>query len=115
MSLSISLDLNDATLADLDAFLTAARSAQAPESAELHLEEDKLVLSIGTPVNNTRTETLHRPHSHEASSPEPRPRPGRERYSADTAIRNIIDMLSERLDGPNPPRGTFGNFGSAQD
>lgn len=105
MSLNLSLDLNDATLADLDAFLSAARAAGCDPAAALSLEGTVMRLDVDKP---------------RVVSTEPKPEGPRrnslDRSVAESTIRSIIDALSERLDSPHPPHGnSFGTFGPRAD
>ena len=116
MSLNLSLDITTATLADLEAFLAAARAAGATGSDALELEDAQLRVSVTKPRPE---ENIHasadEPATTQATQPQaPRhsqqPRSAWERTLGDNALRSVIDILSERLD---PPRGgsSFGNFG----
>ena len=105
MSLNFSLDLNAATLADLDAFLSAARAAGCDPAAALSVEGTVMRLDVDKP---------------RVVPPEPKPEAPRrsslDRSVAESTIRSIIDALSVRLDSPHPPRGTsFGTFGPGAD
>ncbi|HAT1302455.1 TPA: hypothetical protein I8V98_000774 [Corynebacterium striatum] len=102
MSLNLSLDITTATLADLEAFLAAARAASATDDADLVLDGTYLRVDVSSP----------RAEKPQAENPQAtaHPRHSVEQPLGDNAIRSIIDILSERLD---PPRGgsSFGTFG----
>lgn len=105
MSLNLSLDLADATLADLEAFLAAARAANSDPKAELSVEGTVMRVDVDKP--------RVRPAE---PQPDRRPRTVMDRPVAENTIRSIIDALSERLDPPHPPRGSsFGTFGPDSD
>ena len=98
MSLNLSLDLNDATLADLGAFLAAARAANGDPAAAVSVEGTVLRVDVAKPRVSP-------------AEPKPRPRSGLDRPVAESMIRTIIDALSERRE---PPReNSFGTFDSA--
>lgn len=87
MSLNLSLDLNDATLADLEAFLAAARAAGCDPAAALSVEGTVMHVDVAKP--------RVRP---DVSKPDTPRRTNLDRSAAESTIRSIIDALSERLD-----------------
>ncbi|OFR62988.1 hypothetical protein [Corynebacterium sp. HMSC078H07] len=100
MSLNLSLDLKDATLADLEAFLAAARAADSDPHAALSVDGTVMRVDVDKPrvrPVEPQKDTQQRSHF--------------DRPVAENTIRSIIDALSERLDRPYPPRGSsFGTF-----
>lgn len=105
MSLNLSLDLSDATLADLEALLAAARAAGCDPAAALSVEGTVMHVDVAKP----------RVHP-DVSKPDTSRRTNLDRSTAESTIRSIIDALSERLDPPHPPHGTsFGTFGPSVD
>ncbi|MFS0501509.1 hypothetical protein ACL1CX_02180 [Corynebacterium striatum] len=102
MSLNLSLGITTATLADLEAFLAAARAASATDDADLVLDGTHLRVDVSSPRAEKPQVETPQATAH--------PRHSVERPLGDNAIRSIIDILSERLD---PPRGgsSFGTFG----
>ena len=98
MSLNLSLDLNAATLADLDAFLSAARAAGCDPAAALSVEGTVMRLDVDKPLV-TPTEP----------KPEAPRRTSLDRSVAESTIRSIIDALNDR--GENPRGNDYGSFG----
>ena len=105
MSLNLSLDLKDATLADLEAFLAAARAADSDPHAALSVDGTVMRVDVDKP----RVRPVEPQKGAQQRSRVDRP-------VAEHTIRSIIDALSERLDPPYPPRGgSFGSFGPDTD
>lgn len=96
MSLNLSLDLSDASLAELSALLSAARAAGAQQNNELRIEGTVLTIEIAQPEDKPAPQ-------HPRAEGRGRP----ERPLGESTIRSIIDALNDRID---PPRGSFGSF-----
>lgn len=107
MSLSLSIDLNDATFADLRALVDAARTAGVSDDIRLELEDTTLIVTASDTAD--RDEAVDAP----ASGTTPRNEHHRGPFSSgnwggqgsqigDAAIRSVIDILTGRQE---PPRG----------
>ncbi|MDN6099817.1 hypothetical protein [Corynebacterium flavescens] len=102
MSLTLSLDLSSASVAELSALLAAARAAGVQPSTKLSVEGSVLTIDVTQPETNpARQEGWEDARANTG-------RTGRsDRPVGETTIRSLIDLLNERLD---PPRGSFGSF-----
>ncbi|WP_448856238.1 hypothetical protein [Corynebacterium camporealensis] len=98
MSLNLSLELNTASIADLEALLAAARAAGVPETAALRLEGEVLHVDIDSP---RRTQN---------DQPAPRSPKG-----LDNTASSVLDAIGKYLENSrnnNDGRGdNFGHFG----
>lgn len=105
MSLSLSIDLNDATFADLRALVDAARTAGVSDDVRLELEDTTLLV--------TATDTAARDGSGDAPAGAATPRTeqprgpfgsgnwgGQGSQIGDAAIRSVIDILTGRQEPP---------------
>lgn len=93
MAVNLSIDLDNATFADLVALVEAARAAGVDTRAPLALEGSSVSLRVAEPAAAGRAVPERQPAKHSA----------REAHGAplgDAAIRSVIDILSGRLDPP---------------
>ncbi|MDO5669132.1 MAG: hypothetical protein Q4G50_03930 [Corynebacterium sp.] len=101
MSLSLSIDLNNATFADLRALVDAARTAGVQDSVKLDLEDTTLLVTADAAERDEVSSS--------AAGERPRPEPPRSPFGGqgsqigDAAIRSVIDILTGRQE---PPRRT---------
>jgi len=105
MSLSLSIDLSDATFADLRALVDAARTAGVSDDVHLELEDTTLIV--------TAADTADRDEVVDATTRTTPPRPehargpfgsgnwgGQGAQIGDAAIRSVIDILTGRQEPP---------------
>ena len=87
MAVHFSIDLNDATFADLVARVEGARVAGVDKHARLELEDTTLTLEVepDTRRSTTRTEA---------------PTGGQLPQLGDAAIRSVVDILTGRQEPP---------------
>lgn len=98
MAVVLSIDLSDATFADLRALVDAAATAGVSDSVSLVLEDTTLIVSADDTSDRDPIVAPRADH----------PRPHFERGAhgssvGDAAIRSVIDILTGRQD---PPRGS---------
>ncbi len=105
MPLSLSIDLSDATFADLRALVDAARTAGVSDDVRLELEDTTLlVTATDTAARDEHDDVPSRPTT-------PRTEPSRSPFSSghwgaqgsqigDAAIRSVIDILTGRQEPP---------------
>ncbi len=98
MPLSLSIDLSEATFADLRALVDAAHTAGVDSHTRVELEDTTLLVTIdGTAEREAEPEVIDR-------EPETRPRPafnpGTGQQLGDAAIRSVIDILTGRQEPP---------------
>lgn len=94
MAVNISIDLHDATFADLVALVDAARVAGVDAHTALQLEDS--TLQIAVEASNTGHARTPQAPAEQTPAPSPLPQLG------DAAIRSVVDILTGRQD---PPRG----------
>lgn len=98
MAVSLSIDLSDATFADLRALVDAARTAGVSDTSTLELEDTTLIVAADN--------TAGRPTPPDPETPPRPPHAGshnpRGAAIGDAAIRSVIDILTGRQE---PPRG----------
>ncbi|WKD59659.1 hypothetical protein [Corynebacterium caspium] len=92
MALHLSIDLKNATLADLENLVAAAHSAQASSDTKLELDPEKQTLTL-------HAEGKKSPVSHTEYS-------GEQRWNipnslGENAVRSVIDILTGRLEPPH--------------
>ena len=88
MAVHFSIDLNDATYADLVALVEGARVAGVDKQARLHLEDTTLSLDVEPDTRRGTTRTEH-------------PAPGGQLPQlGDAAIRSVVDILTGRQEPP---------------
>lgn len=98
MSLSLSIDLSDATFADLRALVDAARTAGVQDNVKLELEDTTLLVTADA---SERDEVSHTPTGERSRPESPRsPFGGQGGQIGDAAIRSVIDILTGRQDPP---------------
>lgn len=90
MAVHFSIDLNDATYADLVALVEGARVAGVDKHARVHLEDTTLSLEVEPQVRAER---------HSARS-EQAPAGGQLPQLGDAAIRSVVDILTGRQEPP---------------
>lgn len=89
MAFHISLDLNDATFADLVALVDAARAAGIDPATPLELEDTTMCFSVEPGQGRTPAQT------------EPAPKQaGHIPPLGDAAIRSVVDILTGRQEPP---------------
>ena len=88
----MTIDLNDATFADLVALVDAARVAGIDPATPVTLEESELTVAVD-PAPKPAPHSEHRPSEHD---PAPRPLP----QLGDAAIRSVVDILTGRQEPP---------------
>jgi len=107
MSFKLQLDVENVTVGELSALLSAAHAAGVREGDSLNLDGTTLTIEVSTP----REEKPAPPRP--ASSPhDSRQAPrswGRADRIGEAAIRSIIDALNER--GENSRSNDYGSFG----
>lgn len=92
MAVNVSIDLDNATFADLVALVDAARAAGVDTSAKLGLDESTLSLRVADPGAAKPPErSAGAKHATRDSHGAP---------LGDAAIRSVIDILSGRLEPP---------------
>ncbi|WKD57302.1 hypothetical protein CAPI_03720 [Corynebacterium capitovis DSM 44611] len=91
MALNITIDLNGATFADLEALVDAARVAGVEKNSKVELEDTSLHIQVDTAGERPHGPVHPGPGGH---SPRPVPQVG------EAAIRSVIDILSGRLEPP---------------
>ena len=88
MAVHFSIDLNDATYADLVARVEGARVAGVDKQARLNLEDTTLSLEVEPDTRRGTTRTEH-------------PTPGGQLPQlGDAAIRSVVDILTGRQEPP---------------
>ena len=92
MAVNLSIDLNDATFADLVALVDAARAAGVDTHAKLGLDGSTVSLSVAEPAA-TKPPERHSGPSHATRDSQGAP-------LGDAAIRSVIDILSGRSEPP---------------
>ncbi|MDK8449495.1 hypothetical protein [Corynebacterium mastitidis] len=85
MALHLALDLHGATLGDLEALVSAARSAGAEDSSAIDVDTQNLTLSVCA-------------HSPRRSVPEAAGAP--HNGVGEAAVRSVIDILTGRQEPP---------------
>ncbi|AGF72985.1 hypothetical protein [Corynebacterium halotolerans] len=109
MSVQLSIDLSDATFADLRALVDAARTAGVDSRARLELEDTTLIVTAdGTTRPEPEPEILDRDRDRgrgTSTGRNQRPAwdPTMGHQLGDAAIRSVIDILTGRQE---PPRGS---------
>ena len=105
MSLSLSIDLTNATFADLRALVDAARTAGVNDSIRLELEDTTLIVTAADTAD--RVEVVDAPAGENTTRPEPPRGPfspgswaGSGGQIGDAAIRSVIDILTGRQEPP---------------
>lgn len=104
MPLSLSIDLSDATFADLRALVDAARTAGVSDDVHLELEDTTLIVTADDTADRAAT-------SEAPSAAPPRAEHPRGPFSSgnwagqgsqigDAAIRSVIDILTGRQEPP---------------
>lgn len=92
MAVSLSIDLADATFADLRALVDAARTAGVSDNVTLELEDTTLLVIADATANRPRSSAAEPVvKSHQAP---------RGPAVGDAAIRSVIDILTGRQDPP---------------
>lgn len=103
MAVSLSIDLSDATFADLRALVDAARTAGVQDSVTLVLEDTTLlVTSSDTAERDEVTEPAGtgRPRPEHPRGPFTPGNWGQGTQIGDAAIRSVIDILTGRQEPP---------------
>lgn len=106
MAVSLSIDLTDATFADLRALVDAARTAGVQDSAQVELEDTTLIVT--SEDTSDRTEVVDAPSGERPRNDhQPRGPFGSGNWSGqggqigDAAIRSVIDILTGRQEPPH--------------
>lgn len=104
MAVSLSIDLSDASFADLRALVDAARTAGVADDVTLELEDTTLIVTVDNTAE--RVEVVDPPRE-ERTRPEPPRGPfstgnwaGHTGPIGDAAIRSVIDILTGRQEPP---------------
>lgn len=95
MAVHITIDLSDATFADLVALVDAARVAGVEHTTELLLEDTTLTIEVDPPRTVARAQDPGRGQEsaqHGGMSQLP--------HLGDAAIRSVVDILTGRQDPP---------------
>lgn len=92
MAVHMTIDLENATNADLVALVDAARVAGVTSTTPLHLEDTTLTLEV-EPTPAQEPKAPHPDHAHDAAQ---RPLP----QLGDAAIRSVVDILTGRQEPP---------------
>ncbi|QPK78552.1 hypothetical protein G7Y31_08290 [Corynebacterium lizhenjunii] len=87
MTLSLRLDLNNATVADLEALLAAARAGGIGKHSAVTLHDNHLEI---TATNPTATPTQTQPEQPPASHNQPQLGP-----VGESALRTVVDLLAK--------------------
>lgn len=107
MAVSISIDLTDATFADLRALVDAARTAGVSDDVSVVLEDSTLIVTADDTTE--RVEVVDAPSENRTPRPDtPGPRSpfgtghwgGQGGQIGDAAIRSVIDILTGRQEPP---------------
>ena len=104
MSFKLQLDVDNATVSELSALLSAARAAGVRDGDALHLDGTTLTIEVSTPREEKPAPPRQEP------SPDSSRQAPRSWGRADT-IRSIIDALNDR--GENPRGNDYGSFGDS--
>ena len=107
MSFKLQLDVENATVGELSALLSAARAAGVREGDSLDLDGTTLTIEVSTP-----REEKPAPPRPESSPHDSRQAPrswGRADRIGEATIRSIIDALNDR--GENSRGNDYGSFG----
>lgn len=95
MAVHISIDLDNATYADLVALVDAARVAGVDPSAPLALEHTTLTIEVEAAKSSPQSLAAREPaHQGDESPHRPLPQLG------DAAIRSVVDILTGRQEPP---------------
>ncbi|RNE49545.1 hypothetical protein [Corynebacterium alimapuense] len=107
MAVSLSIDLNNGTFADLRALVDAAETAGVDDLVSLQLEGSTLVVTAEARLPRERpvSEVVDNEQGSHSSTANPRSRFERSggEVIGDAALRSVIDILTNRQD---PPRGS---------
>ncbi|MDO5511416.1 hypothetical protein [Corynebacterium sp.] len=102
MAVSLSIDLSNATFADLRALVDAARTAGVTDTAQVQLEDTTLLItSDDTAKRSEACDTPTPRNEHPPRGPfGPGNWPGQGGQIGDAAIRSVIDILTGRQEPP---------------
>ena len=106
MSFKLQLDVDNATVGELSALLSAARAAGVRDGDALHLDGITVTIEVSTPREQKPT-----PPSPESTPQNSRQTPrswGRADRIGEATIRSIIDALNDR--GENQRGNDYGSF-----
>ncbi|MCZ9295718.1 hypothetical protein [Corynebacterium yonathiae] len=107
MSFRLQLDVDNATVGELSALLSAARAAGVRDGDALHLDGTTFTIEVSAP-----REEKPAPPRPESAPQNPRQAPrswARADRIGEATIRSIIDALNDR--GENPRGNDYGSFG----
>ena len=107
MSFKLQLDVDNATVGELSALLSAARAAGVRDGDALHLEGTTLPIEVSPP--REEKPVTPRPESAPHNSRQAPRSWGRADRIGEATIRSIIDALNDR--GENPRGNDYGSFG----
>ncbi|WCZ32897.1 hypothetical protein [Corynebacterium massiliense] len=117
MALTLSVDISDATFADLTAVITAAQAAGVKPDAQLSLEGSTLHITIDKPESAGHQNLPHHGPRHGGDrGPQPAhhdaPGPRNSRGSrnpvgpvGEAAIKSVVDILTGKQEPPRPTGG----------
>ena len=108
MSLTLSIDLGDATFADLSAVIAAAQAAGVKPDTQLELVDGALQITVDEPAGK-KTSSLAESARHRESEAKSGGTSRREPIG-EAAIKSVIDILTGRQEPPL--QSPFGRFDS---
>lgn len=107
MSFRLQLDVDNATVGELSALLSAARAAGVRDDDALHLDGTTFTIEVSTPREEKPVPP--RPESAPQNSRQAPRSWARADRIGEATIRSIIDALNDR--GENPRGNDYGSFG----